>query len=49
MGVNTNGKCAWQDNCGAFQSPDIAEMPGDVIMNKTYYHFTEPWSSVSGR
>lgn len=49
MGVNTNGKCSWQVNFGACQTPDILEMPEDVIMNKTYYQFTEPWSYVSGK
>lgn len=37
MGVNTNGKCAWQDNFGACQTPDILEILEDVIMNKTHY------------
>lgn len=49
MGVNTNGKCSWQVNFGACQTPDILEMLEDVIMNKTYYQFTEPWSYVSGK
>lgn len=38
MGVNTNGKCTWQDNFGACQTPDILEILEDVIMNKTHYY-----------
>lgn len=49
MGVSTNGKCSWQGDFGACQTPDILEMLEDVIMNKTYYQFTEPWSYMSGK
>lgn len=41
MGVNANGKCSWQGNFGACQTPDILGMLEDVIMNKTYYQVTE--------
>lgn len=49
MHVNSNGKCAWQGNFGACQTPDILEMLEDVIMSKTYYQFNEPWTYVSGK
>lgn len=49
MGIHSNGKCAWQGNFGACQTPVILEMLEDVIMNKTYYKFAKSWIYVSGK